>query len=443
MRVVVALLAILALAAGGAYAWATLRYPELAPLQEPPADFAAELVERGEALAAVGDCVVCHTAPGGQENAGGLPVETPFGTIHSTNITPDRETGIGAWSLEAFRRAMHEGVSRDGHYLYPAFPYDHFTRVSDEDVEAIYAYLMSGEPVANVAPANDLAFPFDQRVLLAGWNLLFLDAGRFTPDSNRSDEWNRGAYLAEGLGHCGACHTPRNRLGALDRGAHFGGATVEGWHAPALDAANPSLVPWTADAVVNYFLDGWDGDHGVAAGPMTPVVNQWAALSEDDAYALAEYMISFQDQTNVDERTDAARAFAEAREFGGSETPAGGPPPSGDEALDRGLATFVRVCANCHRSGTDAAPLGLLASINGPDPSNLIHAVVEGIRPPAASVGKSMPAFGGTLPERDLLDLVVFVRSHFSQKPAWTNVGERIREIRGASDPVAGTEETD
>src|SRR5690606_16777767 len=169
--------------------------------------------------------------------------------------------------------------------------YDHFTRVSDDDIEAIYAFLMSQEPVSAPREANGLAFPFNQRILLAGWNLLFLDNRRFEPDPQQSEEWNRGAYLAEGLGHCGACHTPRNLLGAVDANRHLAGADVESWHAPALDSSSPAPAPWTADALVNYFLDGWDGDHGIAAGPMTPVVDGLAAMSEDDAYALAEYVL--------------------------------------------------------------------------------------------------------------------------------------------------------
>jgi mono/diheme cytochrome c family protein len=440
MRFVVAFVVVLVLLGGGALAWA-MRYPAIAPLAAVPSEFSAELVDKGEVLAAVGDCVVCHTAPGGEPYAGGLPMATPFGTIHSTNITPHAETGIGSWSLDAFRRAMHEGVSRNGHYLYPAFPYDHFTRASDEDVEAIYAYLMGVEPVENVAAANDLGFPFNQRVLMAGWNLLFLDQGRYEPDPAKSEEWNRGAYLAEGLGHCGACHTPRNALGALDGGQHFNGADVEGWHAPALNSASPSLVPWTADALVSYFLDGWDRDHGIAAGPMTPVVDHMSTLSEEDAYAIAEYVLSFQDQTDVEARTEKARGFAEAQNFGSPETPANGPTPSSDPAIAAGQATFTRICANCHRTGTNSAPLGALASINGPDPSNLIHVIMKGIVPPQATTNRSMPAFGGALNDEEFGNLVAFMRDHFSEQPAWSNIANRVQEIRSHSDPIAGTEQ--
>jgi mono/diheme cytochrome c family protein len=437
------ILVLVVVVVGGLFAYA-LRYPAIAPITPPAADsFAPELLEAGEVLVAMGDCAVCHTAPGGEPLAGGLPLETPFGVIHSTNITPSVETGIGAWSLDAFRRSMHEGVDRNGQYLYPAFPYDHFTRVTDGDVEAIYAYLMSQDPVEAPPPPNALGFPFNQRLLLAGWNLLFLDEGRFEPDPNQSESWNRGAYLAEGLGHCGACHSPRNAFGAVDSAQHFAGANVEGWQAFALNASSPAPVPWTADSLVGYFLDGWVEDHGVAAGPMRDVVNEMAQISEDDAYAIADYLLSFQNQDDVDARTDAALAFAEERDFGGTVTPATGPTTvSADAGIAAGQATFARVCANCHRSGTGPAPLALSSTVAGPDPSNIIHIINEGIIPPDAAYEQTMPAFGGALSDEDITNLVRFVRSHFSQGPEWPNVLERVREIRTGHDPIAGTEET-
>lgn len=429
MRFISAALVVVIVVAGGALAWA-MRFPAIEPISAPPTSYSSDIVQRGEELTAMGACVVCHTAPGGLPFAGGLKFETPFGTIHSTNITPDAITGIGSWSVEAFRRAMDDGVARNGQYLYPVFPYDHFTRVSDDDIEAIYAYIMSLEPVESLAPRNQLSFPFNQRLLMAGWNLLFFENKRFEADPTKSPEWNRGAYIAEGLGHCGACHTPRNQFGALEKGEHFAGAMVDGWHAPALNNASPARVPWTADAYVNYFLDGWDGDHGIAAGPMMPVVNQWANLSEDDAYALAEYLLSFQDQTDAEAKADEARAFAASRNFGSADTPATGPTPSADPALAAGQRIFMQVCANCHRANTETAPLGLLASINGPDPSNFLHVVAEGIVAPEGSAGKSMPAFGASLSDDDLAKLALFVRNQFSQQPAWTNIAERVGQIR-------------
>ncbi len=430
-RILLGVVVLAVIAIAGLFAYA-LRHPAIAPVTPPVAsDFAPDVVAKGETLAALGDCAVCHTAAGGEPYAGGLPLPTPFGTIHSTNITPDPETGIGTWSTEAFRRAMHQGVDQEGQYLYPAFPYDHFTRVTDDDVDAIYAFLMSQAPVKAEPKANEIGFPFNQRILLAGWNLLFLDDKRFQPDPSKDEKWNRGADLAEGLGHCGACHSPRNVLGAVQTTANLAGGEAEGWHAPALNADSPAPAPWTEDTLVNYFLDGWDGDHGIAAGPMTSVVNELATAPEEDAYALAAYLISFQDQNGVEDRTSAAKAFADEREFGGSATPATGPAtPPADAALAAGQVTFARVCANCHKSGADMAPLGLSSTINGPDPRNLIHIIHDGIKPPEASASRSMPPFGGSLNEADMTNLVLFVRSHFSKNPAWTDVPARVTEIR-------------
>ena len=189
--------------------------PAIAAIEPPaPQSFDSALVKRGRDLAAIGNCNDCHTVRGGQDFAGGLPVPTPFGTIYSSNITPDAETGIGRWSEAAFRRAMQSGVDRDGRHLYPTFPYDHFTHVSDEDDRALYAYLMTRPPVHAPARDNQLSFPFDQRAVVAGWKLLFPAPRHLSGPTSQSAEWNRGAYLVEGLAHCGACHTPRNALGA-------------------------------------------------------------------------------------------------------------------------------------------------------------------------------------------------------------------------------------
>lgn len=193
-------LLVIAAAAFAAIAWRS----EIEPVKTAQ-DFDPALVKRGAELAAVGNCIACHTVPGAQAFAGGLALPTPFGTIYSTNITPDAETGIGAWSEAAFARAMREGVDRRGHHLYPAFPYDHFTRVTDEDNRALYAFLMTRAPVKATPPPNELAFPLGFRPVLALWKLLFLDKGPLELDPQQSEEWNRGAYLAEGLGHCGAC----------------------------------------------------------------------------------------------------------------------------------------------------------------------------------------------------------------------------------------------
>jgi mono/diheme cytochrome c family protein len=319
----------LLLVAIGLYAWAD-RHSEIAAIEPPPAKaFDKAMIDKGAGLVAIGDCAVCHTRPGGKSFAGGSELMTPFGAIFSTNITPDVDTGIGTWSLAAFTRALREGVDRSGNYLYPAFPYQHFTKVTDGDIAAIYAYLMTRPPVSASRAKNGLRFPFNMRILLAGWNLLFLHQGAYTPDPTRDDKWNRGAYLVEGLGHCGACHTPLNILGAERGGsARYGGGTLEGWHAPALNADSPAPVPWTADAMVNFLLDGWDGDHGIAAGAMTSVVNGLGSLPEGDAEAIAAYILSFQDNTELAARTEAAKAFAEKVAFGPSPRPSSSPDTS-------------------------------------------------------------------------------------------------------------------
>jgi mono/diheme cytochrome c family protein len=225
----------------GVLAFAVLAWrPAIAPVSPAsPETFAPGLVARGKALAGGGYCATCHTAKGGQSFSGGYAMQTPFGVIYSTNITPDPATGIGTWPLAAFERAMRGGVRRDGSHLYPVFPYDHFTKLSDDDVRALYAYVMTRAPVHAPAHPNGLPFPFNIRYLQAGWKLFFFRPGRFEPVAGKSDEWNRGAYLVTGLSHCGACHTPRNLLGAEKAANAYGGAVIDNWIAPPLTAANP------------------------------------------------------------------------------------------------------------------------------------------------------------------------------------------------------------
>ena len=239
--------------AGGVAAFAVAWRPAIAAIEPPaPQTFDAALVKRGRELAAMGNCNDCHTTRGGKSFAGGVAVPTPFGAIFSANITPDPDTGIGRWSEAAFRRAMRSGVDREGRHLYPTFPYDHFTNVTDEDDRALFAFLMTRQPVHATPPANQLPFPYDQRFVIAGWKLLFLHGGNWQPDSTQSAEWNRGGYLVEGLAHCGSCHTPRNALGAEQNTQAFAGGDVENWHAYAINAQSTAPVPWTTDALAVY-----------------------------------------------------------------------------------------------------------------------------------------------------------------------------------------------
>src|SRR4051812_27637264 len=294
---VLLVLAVLLIIASVAFVAGTWK-SEIARVARPDtASFGPDLVKHGAQLAAVGNCIACHTVPGGKAFAGGLAVPTPFGTIYSTNITPDEPTGIGAWSEGAFRRAMREGTDRDGIHLYPAFPYDHFTLVSDEDDRALYAYLMTRQPVEATAPRNDLVFPLNIRPLVAAWDLLFLEEGPYRPDPGQSDEWNRGTYLAEGLGHCGACHTPRNPLGAERRAAAFSGGEAEGWVAYAINSQSPAPIPWNRDSLAFYLRHGFHQEHGVSRGPMAEVTGNLAGLPDQDVAAIATYVASLMGPT--------------------------------------------------------------------------------------------------------------------------------------------------
>lgn len=411
----------------GGLAWA-MRYPALDPIQPMDASgtFDSQLVAQGRELAGFGDCSVCHTNPRtGQEFAGGLPLETPFGTLYSTNITSHPTTGIGAWSEQAFSRAMREGVGIDGEYLYPAFPYDHFTKITEEDMHALYAYMMSVEPIEYTPPDNELRFPFNIRLSLAGWNLLFLRQGVFEPDPSQSDEWNRGAYLVEGLGHCGSCHTPRNLMGAEIASRAFGGAIVEGWYAPALNEDSLAAVPWTQVSLVNYLLDGWDKDHGVSAGPMTPVVNHLYDRSEDDGFAIAAYVESLNPIKPSEAVTAEILAFANEREWDPANIPT-----FADPDLQAGVEAFEDVCANCHKAGGSTVPLGLTSTMRAPDPRNVIHIFFDGVRPPLGARDHSMPSFGASLTDEDFINVLKFVRAQFTNMPAWEHIEELVAEKR-------------
>ena len=266
----------------------------IAPIAPPdPSVYSAATIARGRQLAALGDCAVCHTALNGAVNAGGRAIATPFGTIYSTNITPDPETGIGAWSYPAFERAMREGIHRDGRQLYPAFPYPHFAAASDADLQALYAYLMAQPPLRADTPKTRLGFPFNLRPLMAAWNALFHSAKPFQADASQSESWNRGAYLVEGLGHCGACHSPRNALGAEKANAYLAGGLAEGWEAPPLTSLSQAPIPWNEDELYAYLRTGESRFHGVAAGPMAPVVKELASLPDQDIRAMAVYLGSF------------------------------------------------------------------------------------------------------------------------------------------------------
>ncbi|MBS9721949.1 cytochrome c, partial [Tianweitania sp. BSSL-BM11] len=416
------------------------------PAAEPPAvaSFDPQLVQRGAALAAVGNCNVCHTKEGGEVFAGGLPLKTPFGTIYSTNITPDPETGIGRWSEAAFNRSMRSGVDREGRHLYPAFPFDHFTKVTDKDNQALYAYLMTRKPVEAKAPANELPFPLNIRMMVAGWKLLFFREGEYQTDTAQSDEWNRGHYLADGLGHCGACHTPRNMLGAEKKDELFAGAEQEGWTAYALNAASPAPVPWSVDAMTHYLANGWEEHHGVARGPMAPVTANMKAVPEDDARAIATYVTSVMGQPTAERqaRADQVREQATRHPPGIQVQAAGGQTVPGEVGSeDRGAKIYAAACSSCHDAGRPVPygglPLALSTATYGPTPLNPINVILYGLPAPEGERGPIMPGFAGVLDDAETADLLAYIRATFSDKPAWDNIQDLVQQVR------AGEKHTD
>jgi mono/diheme cytochrome c family protein len=428
-RIIASVVAI-ALIAGAAGAFAVAWRPAI-PAVDPPApqSFDTALVKHGRELAAIGNCNDCHTVRGGKSFAGGLPVPTPFGTIYSSNITPDAETGIGRWPEAAFRRAMRSGVNRDGQHLYPTFPYDHFTNVSDEDDSALYAYLMTRPPVHAPARANQLSFPLDQRVVVAGWKLLFLHRGTYQPDPSQSAEWNRGAYLVEGLAHCGACHTPRNALGAERATASFAGGDVDNWNAFAINAQSPSPVPWNADALFAYLRDGSHPDHGVARGPMAEVVSNLSSVPASDIKAIAVYMAGVFGAPTPDRKLRGDQVLADAKS-----PPLQLPSAQASQASPAGASIYAAACAVCHE--TDRAlpyggvNLGLSTAISAPDARNVANIVLTGVRPVEGERSPIMPGFASSMSDDQIAALLNYLRARFSNQPAWTGVEKTVGDAR-------------
>jgi len=381
-----------------------------------------QAVKRGARLAAVGDCMVCHTAKGGKPLAGGLKLNTPFGAIYSTNITPDHDTGIGAWSADAFKRAMREGISRDGHLLYPAFPYQHFTQTSDSDIADLYAYLMSRYPVHAVAPPNQLTFPLSFRPLVAGWNLLFLNKGERPADPTQNAEWNRGRYLVDGLGHCAACHSPMNRLGAEKGGQAFAGGSIDGWEAPALTRLANAPTAWTHDQLVSYLRSGMASEHGAAAGPMRAVTIELADAPATEVEAIATYLMSLQIPASPAPASTQAQSAS---------------PPS-----PLAQALFTGACAGCHGAGAPMSALGGRPSlaqsttVNADNPNNTIRMILDGNGWDGSRAAHYMPAFAGALTDTQVAELANYLRVQFSARAPWasldSNTVARIRKETSA-----------
>jgi len=383
--------------------------------------YSSAAVERGRLVAAVGTCGVCHTAAEGPAYAGGLGLDTPFGIVYSTNLTPDVETGIGGWSFAAFDRAMREGIHRDGRHLYPAFPYTSFSRMSDGDMQALYAFLMSQPAVRHRPPQTQLAFPFNLRWLIAGWNLLFLDHRLYQPDLSQTAQWNRGRYLVDGAGHCGACHTARNALGAERSGAehYLSGGLAEGWEAPALNARSQAPLPWTEADLYQYLRSGFSPRHGVAAGPMAPVIADLYALPDTDIRAMADYLSSLAPAN--------ATAHSPVEQEGLTVPQANLPGGQGERI-------FQGACAACHEVGQGPTMFGskpslaLNTNLHSDRADNLI---LQGVSNPAHGDLGYMPGFRDSLNDMQIAELANYMRLRFAPgKPAWTEMTETLQQIR-------------
>jgi mono/diheme cytochrome c family protein len=416
-QVLLGIIAVIILAVIGGYAW-TWR-PAIEPIASgQKASIDRKVISHGAELAAIGNCADCHTAKGGVPYAGGHPIPTPFGTIYGSNLTPDRETGIGTWPEEAFRRAMRDGVDREGRQLYPAFPYDHFTKATDGDIHALYSFLMSRSAVKNQIPANDLKFPFNYRPMVAGWKVLFLRQTDVEPDSTNSAEWNRGRYLVEGLGHCGGCHTPRNALGAEKKNSAYSGGVAEGWNAPALNSASVAAHRWTADQLTEYLSTGWHKLHGAASGPMSDVAKNLDQASSGDVRAIAVYVASLSQPPRNTSFTPSTPRDNVVKNT---------PPEI--------IAVYNGACANCHNDRGDVGPskavsLGLSTAVRQPDPANTVRVILQGIHAYRDDGGPYMPSFEDILTDRQIAAVAQYVRARYTDQPDWTDVRQAVAKAK-------------
>jgi mono/diheme cytochrome c family protein len=383
------------------------------PAGTPAALAQASVVERGAYLARAADCMVCHTTEGGKEYAGGLGFKLPFGTLYSTNITPDKDTGIGNYSDQDFLAAMHRGIRRDGARLYPAMPFTSYTYISDADALAIKAYLFSLPPVRAAAPENTLMFPFNQRWAMGFWSALFNPDTRFQPDTSKSPEWNRGAYLAEALAHCGECHTPRNLAFALDNRLKFAGAVTAGWRAFNISSDKTTGVgAWRDDDLVSYLSIGHADGHGTASGPMGEAVDHsLSKLAPEDIRAVVAYLRSVPPTASTDlPATLAPPAPASHRDGGGTPDP-------------RGKMVFEGACVSCHGwSGESSiSPFAVLTgawAVNDPGATNVAQIVISGTKRHTPEGAVSMPAFGNAYSDVEIAAVANYVTARFGSKPA-------------------------
>ena len=392
-------------------------------------------LEQGAYLAQAGDCAACHSAPKGQPFAGGLAMATPFGVVYSTNITPDPEHGIGQYSFEEFDRAVREGVAREGHHLYPAMPYTAFAKVSLSDMRALYAYFRQGiKPAPTANRQSDLRWPLSMRSLMAAWNLLYLKKGEYASDTSRSASWNRGAYLVQGLGHCGACHTPRGIAGqeksfSESDGKHYlVGASTDNWFASNLTAdLGTGLSAWTEKEIVEYLKTGRTA-RSAAFGAMAQVVGESTQhLRDEDLTAIAEYLKSLPPASGatIAPTTEAAGAATSSLRAGAM--------------VGRGAQLYLDNCNACHHSDGAGSPrtfpaLAKSEVVNAKDATSLIHIVLTGSAMPSTQLAPSalaMPDFGWRLSDQDAADVLSFVRSSWGNQapPVTANDVERLRKL--------------
>lgn len=374
----------------------------------PAAPPSPEQVARGAYLARAGNCMLCHTERGGAAYAGGRPMETPFGTVYASNLTPDAQAGIGAWSAAQFRRALHEGRSRDGRLLYPVFPYTHTTRVTGADADALFDYLRSLPPVNKPNRQHRLRWPYNTQAALAVWRTLYFRPEKFVADPARTPEWNRGAYLVQGLGHCGACHTARNALGGSE-GMDLAGGLIpmQNWYAPSLAAENEAgVASWSIEDITQLLSTG-TSRRGAVLGPMAEVVlHSTQYLEPGDVRAMAVYL----------QGLPPAPSDTDPREL----------PRAGAATLDRGGRLYERHCASCHGEqgqGVPGAypPLAGNRAVTMPSTSNLVQVVLHGGFPPATRGNPrpfGMPPFATTLSDADVAAVLTYIRAGWNNRAA-------------------------
>ena len=356
------------------------------------------MVERGRYLSVLSDCGSCHTIPGkNQPFAGGRPIETPFGNIVASNITPDMETGIGAWTDDQFDAAVRKGVGRDGSRLYPAMPYNAYTKMSRQDVLAIRAYLNTVTAVHNPVVANTLPFPFNIRSSMSVWNALYFKQGEYVSDPHRSPEWNRGAFLVDGPAHCGACHTPKTFLAGDKTSLYLQGSPVQGWSAPNItNDAKTGLGGWTVDDVTAYLKTGHNRITA-ATGPMAEAVNlSTSKMTDEDVKAIATYLKSLPGN----DRTQA-------------------PLPSTAPEMTAGGAIYRDQCSACH--GLDGKGIDRLfpavassSMARADDPTSVIRIVLRGARSVSTSsepTAPGMPSYGWLLNDSQVAAVLTYIRN--------------------------------